>query len=60
MIVYLLYEHYYDGAECWNNVVGVYGDETEAGLVAIDLNEKEGYADKYSERSYHVKPMEVQ
>lgn len=59
MFVYLVYEHYYDGAECWNNVLEVFKDETAAELYALELNEKDGYSDQYSSRSYKIQEMEL-
>lgn len=59
MKIYLVYEHYYNGAECWDNVVEAYSDKSYAENYAVYLNDKDGYASQDSSQSYHVKEMDV-
>ena len=59
MKIYLLIRYYYDGgANSWENVEAIYKDETEAELVALDLNEKHGRSDG-DEINYFVRSMEI-
>lgn len=57
--VYLVIRYYYDGgANSWEEVEAIYKDETEAEILAIDLNKAYGRSDG-DEVNYFVREKEV-
>ena len=56
MIVYVVYECYYNGESSWDTIVRAFKDKTEAELYALDLQEKQGKGDI---RSYYMEELEI-